>query len=220
TATLNRPHEIADAVTQSNTKILSEAPALAVATIYQALSHAIARLLEQATVAQQNTDIVAQASISEALTLLYRPLSVASTASLPETTMTPGTEAPSAPPATGSAAPDLLAEPEPVEPAQSEPPETEHDRRPSYNGVNLQIEQAIKQSNQIVLGAAGDVAYAQRASTEAFAAGLRQISDAQHRQRLQLLQTSATAVCLDAMIKSPETAGDYTELLEIIKHMV
>ena len=98
--------------------------------------------------------------------------------------------------------------------------QAEHDRHPGFPGVSQQIEQAVKLSNEQVSSSAGDIAYAQRVCTEAFAAGLRHISDAQHRQRMQLLQEAATAVCLEAMLKSPERADDYSALLDIIKRVV
>lgn len=89
-----------------------------------------------------------------------------------------------------------------------------------YSGVSQQIESAVKQSNETVLNAAGDFAYGHRAATDAFATGLRKISDAQHRQNLQTLQAAAMAVCLDAMIKQPHQADEYAGLLEEIKHIV
>ncbi|ROU04795.1 hypothetical protein [Lysobacter enzymogenes] len=89
-----------------------------------------------------------------------------------------------------------------------------------YGGINQQIESALKQSNEAVLGAAGEFAYGHRAATDAFASGLRKVSDAQHRQNLQTLQAAALAVCLDAMLKQPDRAEEYAGLLEAIKHIV
>ncbi|QQP95782.1 hypothetical protein [Lysobacter enzymogenes] len=89
-----------------------------------------------------------------------------------------------------------------------------------YGGINQQIESAVKQSNEAVLAAAGEFAYGHRAATDAFAAGLRNVSDAQHRQNLQTLQAAALAVCLDAMLKQPDQADEYAGLLEAIKHIV
>ncbi|MFK3650913.1 hypothetical protein ACI2IY_21090 [Lysobacter enzymogenes] len=89
-----------------------------------------------------------------------------------------------------------------------------------YGGINQQIESAVKQSNEAVLAAAGEFAYGHRAATDAFAAGLRKVSDAQHRQNLQTLQAAALAVCLDAMLKQPDQADEYAGLLEAIKHIV
>ncbi|QWP76705.1 hypothetical protein J5226_24550 [Lysobacter sp. K5869] len=89
-----------------------------------------------------------------------------------------------------------------------------------YGGINQQVESAFKLSNEALLGAAGEFAYGHRAATDAFAAGLRKISDAQHRQNLQTLQAAALAVCLDAMLKQPDQAEEYAGLLEAIKHVV
>lgn len=89
-----------------------------------------------------------------------------------------------------------------------------------YGGINQQVESALKQSNEALLGAAGEFAYGHRAATDAFAAGLRKVSDAQHRQNLQTLQAAALAVCLDAMLRQPDQAEEYAGLLEAIKHVV
>jgi hypothetical protein len=228
-----------DPITQRNVKSIAEAPAQAVATIYMTLARAISILLQNAVAAQQYEQHLATVSLSEGIARLYAHSSAASDgAQRPETNMSQGNEKPLAPAiALGNAAdaPTIAfkaaaraddSQPEPdndpatlVERLRAQI-EAEHDRQPVYSGISQQIEQAVKLSNQQVLGSAGEVAYAQRASADAFVAGLRQVSDAQHLQRKQALQEAATAVCLDAMLKSPEHAGDYAELLKIIKHLV
>ena len=54
-------NQITDAVTQSNVKVLGDAPAQAVANLYQAVAQAMANAAHNATAAQQQTNILAQA---------------------------------------------------------------------------------------------------------------------------------------------------------------
>jgi hypothetical protein len=54
-------NQITDAVTQSNVKVLGEAPALALGNLYQATAQALANAANNATSAQQQTNILAEA---------------------------------------------------------------------------------------------------------------------------------------------------------------
>ena len=51
--------QITDAVTQSNVKVLGDAPAVAVSLLYQATAQALANAAHNATMAQQQTNILA-----------------------------------------------------------------------------------------------------------------------------------------------------------------
>lgn len=53
-------NQITDAVTQSNVKVVGEAPAIALGNLYQATSQALANAAHNATTAQQQTAILAQ----------------------------------------------------------------------------------------------------------------------------------------------------------------
>lgn len=63
--------QITDSVTQANLKVLGDAPAVALANLYQATAQALANAAHNATLAQQQTAILAQA----ATTLSVRVLS-------------------------------------------------------------------------------------------------------------------------------------------------
>jgi len=54
-------NQITDAVTQANVQVLGDAPALALAFLYQATAQAMANAAHNATAAQQNAQILAQA---------------------------------------------------------------------------------------------------------------------------------------------------------------
>lgn len=70
--------QITDAVTQSNVKVLADAPAVAMANLYQATAQALANAAHNATAAQQQTNMLAQAATTMGVALLYS-LDVAST---------------------------------------------------------------------------------------------------------------------------------------------
>jgi hypothetical protein len=63
--------QITDAVTQANVKVLGDAPAMAMGNLYQATSQALANAAHNATTAQQQTAITAQAATTMGVTTLY-----------------------------------------------------------------------------------------------------------------------------------------------------
>lgn len=56
--------QITDAVTQANVKVLADAPAMAMGSIYQTLAHALGIAMENATANQQSANQVAQAVVT------------------------------------------------------------------------------------------------------------------------------------------------------------
>jgi hypothetical protein len=56
--------QITDAVTQSNVKVIGEAPAMALGSLYQALAHAAGRAGENLVTQQQNANTVSQALVT------------------------------------------------------------------------------------------------------------------------------------------------------------
>ncbi|KLB14280.1 RebB family R body protein, partial [Xanthomonas hortorum] len=52
--------QITDAVTQSNVKVIGEAPAMAMGTIYQSMAHSSGILFANAVAAQQQQNTLAQ----------------------------------------------------------------------------------------------------------------------------------------------------------------
>lgn len=59
--------QITDAVTQSNVKVLAEAPAVALGSLYQAVAQALANAAHNATTTQQNANTVANAAVAKAV---------------------------------------------------------------------------------------------------------------------------------------------------------
>ncbi|MBU1253823.1 RebB family R body protein [Qipengyuania sp. DY56-A-20] len=63
--------QITDSVTQANVKVLGDAPAIAMGNLYQATSQALANAAHNATVAQQQMNVAAQAATTAGVALLY-----------------------------------------------------------------------------------------------------------------------------------------------------
>lgn len=62
--------QITDAVTQSNVKVISEAPAMALGNLYQTLAHSTGLAYENAVNQQQNMNTIAQASVTRCVNTL------------------------------------------------------------------------------------------------------------------------------------------------------
>jgi hypothetical protein len=63
--------QITDSVTQSNVKVLGDAPAIALGALYQATAQALANAAHNATTAQQQTNVTAQAATTMGVATLY-----------------------------------------------------------------------------------------------------------------------------------------------------
>lgn len=63
-------NQITDSVTQANTMNLGVSPAMAMANLYQATSQALANAAHNATIAQQQNNIAAQAATTAGVAML------------------------------------------------------------------------------------------------------------------------------------------------------
>ena len=63
--------QITDAVTQSNVKVLGDAPAVAMGNLYQATAQALSNAAHNATTAQQQANVKAQAATTKGVAMLY-----------------------------------------------------------------------------------------------------------------------------------------------------
>jgi hypothetical protein len=63
--------QITDAVTQANTHVLGDAPAVALGNLYQATAQALANAAHNATSAQQQSYVTAQAATTMGVATLY-----------------------------------------------------------------------------------------------------------------------------------------------------
>ncbi|MEM7246315.1 MAG: RebB family R body protein [Acidobacteriota bacterium] len=63
--------QITDSVTQANVKVLGDAPAMALGSLYQATAQALSNSAHNNTTAQQQTAVTAQAATTMGVTTLY-----------------------------------------------------------------------------------------------------------------------------------------------------
>jgi hypothetical protein len=64
-------NQITDSVTQANTKVLGDSPAVALGNLYQATSQALANAAHNATNAQQQSYVTTQTSTTMGVATLY-----------------------------------------------------------------------------------------------------------------------------------------------------
>ena len=63
--------QITDAVTQANVKVLADAPAMALGNLYQMVSTSLGLAAQNAVSAQQQSNIVHQATTTQGVNLIY-----------------------------------------------------------------------------------------------------------------------------------------------------
>ena len=63
--------QITDSITQVNTKVVGESPAMAMGNLFMATSQALGNAAHNATTSQQQSNITAQASTTMGVTTLY-----------------------------------------------------------------------------------------------------------------------------------------------------
>jgi len=63
--------QITDSITQVNTKVLGDAPAVATGNLMMATSQALSNAAHNATTGQQNTGVTAQAALTQGVSTLY-----------------------------------------------------------------------------------------------------------------------------------------------------
>jgi hypothetical protein len=63
--------QITDSVTQANTKVLGDSPAMALSNLYQATAQALSNAAHNATTSQQQTNVTAQAATTMGVATLF-----------------------------------------------------------------------------------------------------------------------------------------------------
>ncbi len=63
--------QITDAVTQANVKVVAEAPAMAMGTVYQTMAHSTGILFENAVAASQQQNALSQAAANQGVMQIY-----------------------------------------------------------------------------------------------------------------------------------------------------
>lgn len=191
--------QITDAVTQSNVKVVGEAPAMAMGSIYQSIAYSTGILFQNAVAAQQQQNIAALAAANQGIMQIYS-IDTAAEASATARLDVPDHEA------------VLLR-------TQQAMAATRASSASAYDGVAPQIEAAVKLANETTLGNASEFAYAVRANADAVTASLQAVDKAYHDGLMRTVKIAATAACLEAMLRHPEKAGDYQQVLQAIQHL-
>ena len=183
--------QITDAVTQANVKVLAEAPAVALGSIYQSLAQSAGILFENAVSQQQQQNIAAQAATVQGVMLIY-----------------------SADTAADAAASRKLLHTEAIDAAAVQAP---HDAaRKAMAQVSSQITDAVKFTNATTLAHSGDVAYGIRTACDALAASIERMNHASQQNLLQTIKLAARAACLAAMVRDPDKTPAYQDVLAAI----
>lgn len=68
-ATVN--DQITDAVTQSNVKVVAEAPAMALGTVYQTMAHSTGLMFENSVNSQNQQNILGQTATTQGVMQIY-----------------------------------------------------------------------------------------------------------------------------------------------------
>jgi len=235
--------QIVDAVTDANVKVVGEAPAIALGNLFQSLSHATSRLFENSVVAQQQQNTLAIAAMSQGITQIYALDTAAAAATFGELMQSdvqgnmmslaealhaanggaapagqPGGSAaasPNTPGATANtasvpSASTVAADITPVPPV-SDPG--------SQSDVISQIERSVTFVNQSVMENAPGFTAAVQESIEIMQAGIDAMNRVTHDRCRRMLCDAAIAVTMAAMIREPEKAKAYDEVLRAIAQL-
>jgi len=82
--------QITDAVTQANVQVVGTAPAIAMGNLYQATAQALANAALNATNAQQQLWVTAQAATAAGVALIYGSAGAGATLAVPQPDAMPG----------------------------------------------------------------------------------------------------------------------------------
>jgi hypothetical protein len=215
--------QITDTVIPSNTKIVGEAPAMAIGAIYQTMAHSTGILFENAVAAQQQQNTLAQAAANMGVMQIYSIDTTAAAGATEKIAQTgiadnlasllavlnafQGTRVTGRPEAMQASAAEVDAD--------SARDLTEEE----YAGLSDAVKDAVRFSNDTVLGHADDLNAALRQCTGSFVDALQRIQHAQEEALRRVLLDAAMAAALKAMLQEPQRAKEYEEVLQAIKRM-
>ena len=209
--------QITDSVTQSNVKVLAEAPAYAMSSIYQAMAHSTGILFENAVAAQQQQNALAQAAANQGVMQIYA-LNTTAAAGATEHFGQAGVSDNITGLLTmlnafrGDAAPRAAAVAMAPEAMTAEVDTSGHE-------IVDQIQAAVKFFNDAVLGNAHAFVTGLHSAVDAMAHAIETMNRVSHANLLSILQESALSTVLAAMIREPEKAEDYAKVLQAIKQL-
>ncbi len=210
--------QITDAVTQSNIKVIGEAPAFAMGAIYQSIAHSTGILFENAVAAQQQQNTLAQAAATQGVMQIYSI----------DTTAAAGATEKVAQTGVADNLTSLLTALNSFKSASSKagavaevtpPAAAEASADAPVRIIANQIETAVKFSNDAVLGNVDVFVSGLHGTVDAMAHAIDSMNRVTHDNLLHILQEAAISTTLAAMIREPQKAAEYEAVLQVIKRM-
>lgn len=213
--------QITDAVTQSNVKVVGEAPAIAMGSIYQSLAHSTGILFENAVAAQQQMNTIAQAAANQGVIQIYSLDTTAAAGATDKVAQTGvadnlaslltvlnafrGDRALAAPEAMQASGADIDAE------------SARGHSEDGYAGLADAVKDAVRFSNDTVLDNADAFNAALRQCTDSFVLALERIQQAQAETLRRMLLDALMVAIAKALLREPERAKAYEEALQAVK---
>jgi hypothetical protein len=185
--------QITDAVTQANTKVLGDAPAIAMGNLFIATSQALSNAAHNAAMAQQNSTTISQAATTQAVATL---LSIDT-----------------APPATGIAAMPITH----VQAAAVGGAVPEAAANAAPDEAQAQLEQALEFADKLVFDSAAPWANAAHEIMKALAEALHDLQHMNQETNMAIVKQAALASTLSRMILVPDQFDQYQKIIELIK---
>lgn len=216
--------QITDAVTQSNVKVVGESPAIAMGTIYQTIAHSTGILFENAVAAQQQMNTLAQAATTQGVMQLYSIDTAAAAAGATDKVGQTGLADNLASLLTvlnafRSAPETAMPETMQASAAEADADSARAQGEEKSAGLADAVKDAVRFSNDTVLGHAHGFNAALRQSSDSFVAALQRIQHAQEEALRRVLLDAAMAAALKAMLQEPQRAKAYEEVLQAIKRI-
>lgn len=213
--------QITDAVTQSNVKVIGEAPAFAMGSIYQTLAHSTGILFENSVAAQRQQNMLAQAVANQGVMQIYSLDTTAAAGATDKVAQTGVADNLTSlltvlnafrnQPMSLKAAP--MADASPSTEADATSADT------TGHEIVDQIRAAVTFSNEAVLGNAPAFIAGLHSAVDAMAHALETMNRVTHDNMVHILQEAALAAALAAMIREPEKSAEYEAVLQAIKRM-
>lgn len=224
--------QITDAIVMSNVKVIGEAPAFAMGSIYRMMANSTGILFENAVAAQQQMNTLAQAAANQGVIQIYSV----------DTTATIGATEQAAPADVAENLSSLLkaldalksptagngaAEAAPMDTRQANvaagdaaaAAAAESSANAEYDGIAGSVKDAVRFANDTVLGNADAFNAGVRQCTDSFVYALERIQHTQEEALRHTLLDAAMAATLKAMLQAPQRAKEYEEVLQAIKRL-
>lgn len=183
--------QITDAATPANTNPLGESPASAISQLYQGLAHSMGIAFENAVSAQQQMNAISQAATNQGVVLLYSSDTLTS----------------------------ALSDPSLVAAIGRHHAEEQATLQSDASGLNEQIIQSVIFSNAATLDNADAFAHALRVSTGAAVVALAALDRVNRESQSALLKNAARAACIACMLRAPDKAAEYAQVLASIESL-